>query len=149
MVSKSIAVAGSSKSEVLFDLVVLLNFMIIRFKCNVHFIYVEGTRMIIQGTYELSRGDMYEVILKVKTMLSFLLLEKSALVRSHNLSKWIEGWASTLGREVELLDPDGWFKCGHNHDVGEMDVGVFWIPRLKAGTFFWISAHEVTRIVVE
>ena len=60
--------------------------------------------MIIKGTDRLSRGDMYEGIINWKTILSFLPLEKSSLGRSPDLSKWVEGWASTLGRDVEVLD---------------------------------------------
>ena len=78
--------------------------------------------MIIQVTERLSRGDIYEGITKGKTMISFILMEESALDRSPTLIKWIEGWDSTLGREMEVLDPDGWFECGHNHDGGEMNM---------------------------
>ena len=63
--------------------------------------------MISQGMDGLSRGDMYERIMKRKTMLSFLPLEKSALYRSTALIKWIEDWASILGREVEVLETSG------------------------------------------
>ena len=98
MVSECIAAAGSSKLEVLLYLEVRLHFISMRFKCNVHFIHVADTPIISQGTDGLSRGDMYEGIMKGGAMLSFLLLEKSALARSPALSKWIEGWASTLGR---------------------------------------------------
>ena len=45
--------------------------------------------MIIQGTNGLSRGDIYEGILKGETILSFLTLEKLALTRSPALRKWI------------------------------------------------------------
>ena len=65
----SIAAAGSSKSKVLFDLVVQLHCLIMRFKRNVHFINVAGTRMIIQGTEGLSRGDTYAGIMKGKNMI--------------------------------------------------------------------------------
>ena len=54
--------------------------------------------MISQGKDGLSRGDMYEVIMEGGNMLSFLSLEKLALARSPDLSKWIEVWDSTLGR---------------------------------------------------
>ena len=63
--------------------------------------------MISQGTDGLSRGDMYEGITKGETMIYFLLLEKSAPTRSPDMSKWIKGWASTLGRELAVLDPYG------------------------------------------
>ena len=40
-------------------------------------------------------------------MISFLPMEESSLDRSPNLSKWIGVWASTLGKEVEVLYPMG------------------------------------------
>ena len=64
MVSESIAATYSSELEALFDLVVQLHFMSMRFKCNFRFIHVVGTWMIIQGTDGISRGDMYEVMMK-------------------------------------------------------------------------------------
>ena len=54
--------------------------------------------MISQGTYGLSSGYIYEGIMKEETMLYFLPLENVFLVRSLALIKWIEIWASTLGR---------------------------------------------------
>ena len=74
--------------------------------------------MISQVTEGISMGDMYEGIMKGETMLSFLPLEKSSLARSPALIKWIKGWYSTLGIEVELLEPAGWFELGHYHDGG-------------------------------
>ena len=82
-------------------------------------------------------------------MLSFLLLEESALARSPDLIKWIKGWASTLGKEVEVLDQAGWFEQRHFHDGGEMKTKGFWILKFQAGTFFWIPAPVVARIVLE
>ena len=64
MVLESIAVAGYSKSEVLFNLVVRLHCLIMRYKYNVRLIYLEGTCIIIKGKYGISRGDMYKGIMK-------------------------------------------------------------------------------------
>ena len=58
--SESIAAVGSPKLEVIFDLVVQLHLMRMRFKCYVCIIHVTGTRMIVQGTDGISRSDMYE-----------------------------------------------------------------------------------------
>ena len=71
---ESISAAGSSKLEVLFYLVVQLHCMSMHFKCNLRFIHEVGTHMIIQGTYGISMGDIYEEIMKGKNMLSFILL---------------------------------------------------------------------------
>ena len=64
LVLESIVVSGSSKLEKLFNLVVRLHCLSMRFKFNVRFIHVAGTQMIIQGTDGLSRGDIYEGIMK-------------------------------------------------------------------------------------
>ena len=55
-------------------------------------------------------------------MISFLPMEESSLDRSPNLSKWIGVWASTLGKEVEVLDPNGCFERGHDQNGEEINV---------------------------
>ena len=72
--SDIIAAVGSSKFEVIFDLVVRMYCKSMRFKCNVHFIHVASNWMISQVIEGLSRGDMYEGKMKGGTMLSFLQL---------------------------------------------------------------------------
>ena len=69
MVSKIIAASGSSKLDTLFDLVVRLHCLSMRFKYNVRFIHVAGTWMISQVTDGLYRGDMYEGMMKGETIL--------------------------------------------------------------------------------
>ena len=59
MLSESISAAGSSKLEVLFDLVVKMHCLSMNFKCNVRFIHVESTHMISQGVDGISRGDTH------------------------------------------------------------------------------------------
>ena len=68
----SINVAVYSKLEILFNLVVRLHCLIMCYKCHVHFIHVAVTGTVSQGTDGLSRGEMYEGIMKDETMLSFL-----------------------------------------------------------------------------
>ena len=46
----SISAEGSSTSEVLRDLIVRLFKLEMQYRCFVHFLYVDGTRMILQGT---------------------------------------------------------------------------------------------------
>ena len=71
MVSELIATAGLSRSETFYDLVVRLNCLCMRYRCQVRFIHISGTQMIGQGTDGLSRGSLYEGVVKVKPMLSF------------------------------------------------------------------------------
>ena len=92
---------------------------------------------------------MYEVIMKGKTMISFIPLEKLPLARSPSLNKWIKGWDSTLWMKLEVLETAGWFEHVHNHDGIDMNMDVVWIPSFKAGTFVWSPAPVVSRIVIE
>ena len=48
-----------------------------------------------------------------------------------------------------MLDTDVWFKHGHSHYIGYMNVDGFWIPRFKAEIFVWIPEPAVAIIVIE
>jgi hypothetical protein len=55
---------------------------------------VSGKRMILQGSDGVSRGQMGEGVTAGLEMLSFIPLDKSALVCSETVLKdWIKGWA--------------------------------------------------------
>ena len=69
MVSEIIAAAGSLRSETLYDLVIRLHCFCMRYRCQVRFIHVAGSRMIGQGTNGLSRGSLYEGVINIKPML--------------------------------------------------------------------------------
>ena len=60
MVSEIIAEAGSSRTENLYDLVVQLHCLCMRYRCQFIFIHVAGIRMIGQETDGLYRGRLYE-----------------------------------------------------------------------------------------
>ena len=61
----------------------------------------------------------------------------------------MESWASTLVREVEVLEPYGWFEPVHDQYGGDINVDGVWIPRFKAGTFVCSPAPVFTIIVIE
>ena len=69
MVSEIISVAGSSGAETLYDLVVQLHCLCMRYMFQVIFIHVAGTRIIGQGTNVISRVRLYEGVVNVKPML--------------------------------------------------------------------------------
>ena len=48
-----------------------------------------------------------------------------------------------------MLDPYGWFECGHDNNGGEFNMDGVWIPGFKAGTFVWSLALAVARIIIE
>ena len=90
MVSESIAAAGSSREETLYDLVCM------RYRCKVRYINVNVTRIIGQGTNGISRGIFYKGVMNVKTMLLFLPLGESMLKILEPLGRWIEPWDSEI-----------------------------------------------------
>ena len=150
MVSESVASAGSSSSEQLYDLVVrLVGCLGMRFRCSVHFIHVAGSRMIAQGSDGLSRGDLYEGVMSGKSLLSFIPLAESAVERSPALLPWVQGWASSLEADVEFLDPEGWFERGHDMSGGVKNVDGIWIPSYRPGTFVWTPPPAAARIATE
>ena len=110
--AESIAAKGSSTSPLLFELVVRLYKLTMKFMCSVSIIHVAGTRMIAQGSDGLSRGDLLEGVLKGERLLSFIPLHVSALYRQPSLRQWILSWASTAASgkqprvEVEFLQPE-------------------------------------------
>ena len=105
MVSESIAAAGSSRAENLYELLVQLHCLCMRRRCQVVFIHVSETQIIGQGTDGFSRVSFYEGVMNVKPILSFLPLGDSVLKRSNKLGVWIYQWASDLGTSVDNLDP--------------------------------------------
>ena len=65
------------------------------------------------------------------------------------LGMWIEQWYSELGRSVEILDLEGWFVRGNDHDGGEENIDGVWIPKFRPGTFIWSPPTAVSRIFIE
>ena len=150
MVSESIAAAGSSTSELLYDLVVrLVACLGMRFRCSVQFIHVAGTRMIKQGSDGLSRGDLYEGVMSGKPMLYYIPLADSALDRAPRLLPWIQSWFAGFGSDLEVLDKEGWFERGHDIVGGTVNSDGVWLPRYQAGTFVWAPPPAAARIVAE
>jgi len=112
MVSEAVAAKGSSKSKLLYELVVRVYKLEMRYECRIQFIHVAGSRMIAQGT----DGDMYEGVMRRESMLSHVPLHLNAIERSSALLDWIFSWASKFGNEVENLSPQDWCERGHDFD---------------------------------
>ena len=72
MVSESITLAVSYRAKTLYDLVVRLHYLCMRYRCKVRFIHVSGTQMIDQRTYGISRGSLYKGFMNGKPILSLL-----------------------------------------------------------------------------
>ncbi len=149
-VSESIASKGSSKSELLYDLVVLIYKLQMRCRCVVHFVHVAGTRMIEQGTDGLSRGDMLEGVMKGEPILSYVTLHKTVVEVSPAVFEWISNdWGSQFGKPVELLSMEDWFERGHDFDGSRVNSDGVWMPNYRSGVFVWAPPPGVARFAIE
>ena len=102
---------GSSKSELLFGLVLRVRKIEMSGRCKIHMVHVAGTRMIWQGTDGLSRGDRNAGVMAGESMLSFIPLHKNAMERSSRVLTWITEWASEdESRPLKVLHHNDWPK---------------------------------------
>ena len=85
MVSESIYAAGLSRAETIYDLVVQIHCLCMRYRCQIIFIHVAGMRIIGHGTDGLSRDSFYKGVMNGKPMLLFMPLRESELKRSETL----------------------------------------------------------------
>jgi len=96
---------GSSTSRILHELVLRLRKLEMNVGIKLYFIHVSGTRMISQGSDGLSRGKLYEGVMRGEEMTSFIPLHLNALERSPELRSWIESWLVWNNRPLEFLEP--------------------------------------------
>jgi hypothetical protein len=105
----------SSKGTIrkLFNLI--FRFRKIQMACDADVVvsHVAGTRMIAQGTVEVSRGLLTEGVNSGLDMLSFVPLHLNAVERNPSLLSWVLSW---LGNDAKILTPEQWFSRGHSHD---------------------------------
>ena len=139
---------GSSKSKLLFELILELRELEMKCKTKIHFVHVAGTRMIAQGSDGLSRGNLSEGVMKGTPMDDFIPLNESALDRSHGLKSWLESWT---GEDLEFLGPKDWFVRGHDIVEGEFEVNVdgFKWPTYRKGTFVWSPPPAAAESMLE
>ena len=127
---------GSSKSKLLFELILELRELEMKNKAKIHFVHVAGTRMIAQGSDGLSRGNVSEGVMRGEAMSSFIPLNEGAFERSPSLKEWLRSWT---GEELEFLEPRDWFVRGQDIVEGEYERNIdgFMWPKYRKGTFVW------------
>ncbi|KAL7579146.1 hypothetical protein ACA910_019170 [Epithemia clementina (nom. ined.)] len=106
--AKSAFYKGTSKSKLLFNLVLRLRKMEMDGQLFVHIIWIAGTRMIEQGTDGLSRGDLMHGVLAGANMLDFIPLKKSISTRHPDLACFLAKPMLDFFPPT-FLDPDGWY----------------------------------------
>jgi hypothetical protein len=120
---------GTSKSPLLFELVLRLRTPEMNGDLLIHLIGVAGTRMIEQGTDGLSRGDLSNGVMAGDSMLMHVPLNKDAFSRSPALRDWL---LKCPGPSWEVLTAEGWFNRGH-----------------QVGSFVWVPSPAVADAALE
>ena len=139
---------GTSKSKVLFELVLRLRKTEASYGCRLHVTHVAGTRMITQGTDGLSRGSLKEEVMSGQDFLSFLELDKGAVEQHPVLFKWMQ---THCLETLTLLQPEDWFKRGH--DIAGWlyppPGSILATPDIKLGWFVWSPPPSVADVALE
>ena len=106
--------------------------------------------MIEQGTDGLSRGDMYDGVMRGDSMLKYIPLHLNALERSPGLEDWLGSWAGDFrGREMEILAPEDWLERAHDFWGSRRNCDNMWIPAYKCGSMVWVPPLGVARFAIE
>jgi hypothetical protein len=116
---------GTSKSKMLFDLILRLHKLEMLGKLFIHLIWVAGTRMIEQGTDGVSRGDLSNGVMSGKNMLEFVPLDQGIDTRGPELVAWL---IDAAGGDWTVLEPRNWF-----HDVHTQNGNYIWCPPPAVG----------------
>jgi hypothetical protein len=152
--------SGNSSSHPLFDLVRRLRQLDMHGQLILHVIHVSGSRMIMQGTDGLSRGDFSSGVLSGQHMLEFIPLHLAAPIRSDLVLPWVHSWAPDPN--LQPLTPAEWYTKGHGLEGGSVNSEGVWIPNEGSSQWFlWapppaaaatarqelgISRHKRTRL---
>ena len=121
---------GTSRSSLLFELVLRLRLLEMNSGWKLHVLHIAGARMIRQGADALSRGDLLTGVMGGEEMLSFLPLHLSALERSPLLRPWVESWWPD--DTLEWLTHSDWFN----------------LPK-RGGNFVWCPPPPVADAALE
>ena len=113
---------------------------------RIHLIHVAGSRMISQGTDDVSRGEMASGVMRGAAMLLFVPLHLSAMDRVSGLLSWVHSW---LGLDAELLSPEDWFERGQDivgWKQGDDDLDM---PVIKQGKWIWAPPPAAAGVAVD
>ena len=112
-VAESAFVKGMSRSQALYDLMLRLRLLEMKYNIWIEIIHVAGRRMISQGTDGLSRGDLNAGVLIGDIMLEHVPLNLSAVERSPGLVKWVNQTFKSPFGKFKFAEPMDWFNDCH------------------------------------
>jgi hypothetical protein len=141
---------GTSKSKLLFNMVVELKLLELTHGVKFHLIHVAGTRMISQGTDGISRGMLMEGVLTGESMLSFIPINKGAHMRSEDLVGWINHWLRP--EKINPLTEKQWLWEGHGlsqHMWTNCDGMKFPVRKKNQHTYLWCPPPVIASVALE
>ena len=124
---------GNSSSEKLFNLILRLRKVEMKYAIKLLITHVAGTRMMAQGTDGVSRGSLREGVAVGKEMISFCPWGRTALESEKNLKPWMQTWLPT---STIFLEPKDWYIRGQDVVEGKCIGGLGW-PNIVSGTYVW------------
>jgi hypothetical protein len=137
---------GNSSSKKLFDLVLEVWHLEMHEGAQIIVTHVSGEQMKAQGTNGVSQGQLKEGVSTGADMLSVIPFQLSAIQRSTAVEDWIHWW---LGKEAELLSPEGWFERGHGILGGKTGSKGFWRHKFKPGKFIRAPPPAAADVALE
>ena len=122
LVAENAYYKGNSTSPLLFELILRLRVLEMREQIILHVIHIAGTRMQACGIDGLSRGVTLEGVMKGRSLIYFVPLNKSVLDRSHDFKDWISQWWPE-GFGLRFLEYKDWFSA-----LSDVKHGYVWVP---------------------
>jgi hypothetical protein len=139
---------GDRSSKCLFELVLQLRTLEMKGLIQLQVIHIAGTRMILQGTDGLSRGNLSEGVMAGIPMLQFVPLHLSALDRHPELLSWIQDWVPYPA--LQALQPAEWYDKGHGIQGGHYDSRGLWIPTpIKDSWLLWCPPPAAADVTID
>jgi hypothetical protein len=98
----------------LFELVVTLYKLQMKYDLVLHVIWIAGTRILQQGTDGLSQGEEMGPATQGLGLVGVVPLHLGVLDQSPHVLEWIRSWVGVL--QLEVLSPEGWYINGHKQE---------------------------------
>ena len=137
---------GNSTSSKLFDLVVRLKLVELKYGVKLMVTHVAGRRMQAQGTDGVSRGSLKSGVAMGKLMLEFCPWGKSCIEVSPKLKNWVTSWA---GEDAVFLSPKDWYLRGHDLSGGAFNHKGYWHHEIIKGTYVWTPPPAAADACIE
>ena len=142
---------GGLSSKLLHELVLRLRKAELKYGFELHLVHMAGTRMIAQGTDDLSRGMFLEGVSEGKDMLLFVDLAVPAINRHPVILDFVQSWLESTVGKGQVLKVEEWFVEGHGIVGGKRDSHGVWIPihNKNGAVFVWSPPPVIGDVALE